>query len=259
MRLSSGHNPIHYFLLVHFFSSSSLLSSLASSTKVINDNYKDSVPKFQPPTAHNLNDNFMLYAGQSSSDDEGGMYANLDAAYLMSVAYQEAVPEYTDRLVAKVTGYLPLTPRNFEGVPKIQDWETYDVRYHSFSTMGLNLEGGPTMDTIDDGAITRFYESKTPEGEEWDRTFSMVVAQNPSETCGVYNATEDVFLSNSFKGQAVNFWAILNRQLVPKATHSKILDRSFGSARMQCTASNRKPEDCRDPRVLEDILGKYYP
>lgn len=95
MRLSSGHNPIHYFLLVHFFSSSSLLSSLASSTQVINDNYKDSVPKFQPPTAHNLNDNFMLYAGQTSSDDEGGMYANLDAAYLMSVAYQEAVPEYT--------------------------------------------------------------------------------------------------------------------------------------------------------------------
>lgn len=48
-------------------------------------------------------------------------------------------------------------------------------------------------------------------------------------------------------------------QLVPKATHSKNLDQSFGSARMQCTASNRKPEDCRDPRVLEDILGKYYP
>lgn len=92
------------------------------------------------------------------------------------------------------------------------------VRVHSLFltyslSSGLNLEGGPTMDTIDDGAITRFYESKTPEGEEWDRTFSMVVAQNPSETCGVYNATEDVFLSNSFKGQAVNFWAILNRQV----------------------------------------------
>lgn len=34
---------------------------------------------------------------------------------------------------------------------------------------------------------------------------------------------------------------------------------SFGSARMQCTAAGRSPEDCRDPRVLGDILGKYYP
>lgn len=50
-----------------------------------------------------------------------------------------------DRLVAKVTGYLPLTPRNFEGVPKIQDWETYDVRYHSFSTMGKLLYVGTAI------------------------------------------------------------------------------------------------------------------
>ena len=69
------------------------------------------------------------------------------------------------------------------------------------------------MDTIDDGAITRFYESKTPEGEEWDRKFSMVVAQNPLETCGAYDAEKDVFLSNSLKGEAVDFWAILNRQV----------------------------------------------
>jgi len=67
--------------------------------QVINDNYKDSVPHFEPPTAHNLNNNFMLYAGQASSDDDGGMYANMDAAYLMSVAYQEAVPEYTGMCV----------------------------------------------------------------------------------------------------------------------------------------------------------------
>ena len=141
--------------------------------------------------AHNLNNNFMLYAGQAAGDDEGGMYANLDASYLMSVAYQEDVPVYTgkcarvviavggwpikaytsascarklsfspfckrtliranhltnslflflfsltDRLVAKITGILPLTPRNFRGKPKIHEWETYDVRYHSFSTMG---------------------------------------------------------------------------------------------------------------------------
>lgn len=69
------------------------------------------------------------------------------------------------------------------------------------------------MDTIDDSAITRFYESKTPEGEEWDRTFSLVVAQSPSQTCGAYDAEKDVFLSNSLKGEAVNFWAILNRQV----------------------------------------------
>lgn len=69
------------------------------------------------------------------------------------------------------------------------------------------------MDTIDDGAITRFYESKTPEGKEWDRKFSMVVAQNPSLTCGAYDADKDVFLSNSLKGEAVDFWAILNRQV----------------------------------------------
>jgi len=39
----------------------------------------------------------MLYAGQAAGDDEGGMYANLDATYLMSVAYQEAVPVYTGK------------------------------------------------------------------------------------------------------------------------------------------------------------------
>ena len=69
------------------------------------------------------------------------------------------------------------------------------------------------MDTIDDGAITRFYESKTPKGEKWNRTFSMVVAQDPSQTCGAYDAEKDVFLSNSLKGVAVDFWAILNRQV----------------------------------------------
>lgn len=46
----------------------------------------------------------------------------------------------SDRLVAKITGVLPLTPRNFKGEPKIQEWETYDVRYHSFSTMGKFLD-----------------------------------------------------------------------------------------------------------------------
>jgi hypothetical protein len=45
----------------------------------------------------------------------------------------------SDRLVAKVTGVLPTTPRNFKGEPKIQEWETYDVRYHSFSTMGKSV------------------------------------------------------------------------------------------------------------------------
>lgn len=69
------------------------------------------------------------------------------------------------------------------------------------------------MDTIDDGAITRFYESKTPNGETWDRKFSLVVAQSPSQTCGAYDANKDVFLSNSLKGEAVDFWAILNRQV----------------------------------------------
>jgi hypothetical protein len=48
---------------------------------------------------------------------------------------------FADRLVAKITGVLPLTPRNFKGEPKIEEWETYDVRYHSFSTMGKFLDG----------------------------------------------------------------------------------------------------------------------
>ena len=41
--------------------------------------------------------------------------------------------------------------------------------------------------------------------------------------------------------------------------HSKKFDQSFGSARVQCTADDRGDEDCRDPQVLESILGKYYP
>jgi hypothetical protein len=75
------------------------------------------------------------------------------------------------------------------------------------------MEGGPTMDTVDDGAITRFYESKIPAGEVWDRNFTMVVAHSPGMTCGAYDDEKDVFLSNSFKGEAVDFWAILNRQV----------------------------------------------
>ena len=69
------------------------------------------------------------------------------------------------------------------------------------------------MDTIDDGSITRFYESKTPAGQTWDRKFSMVVAQSPGMTCGAYDDEKDVFLSNSLKGEAVDYWAILNRQV----------------------------------------------
>ena len=77
------------------------LSSLpAFDRQIINDNYKKSVPQFEVPVAHNLNDNFMLYAGQARTigDDEGGkMYANLDATYLMSIGYQVDVPQYTGK------------------------------------------------------------------------------------------------------------------------------------------------------------------
>ncbi|TFJ83175.1 hypothetical protein NSK_005510 [Nannochloropsis salina CCMP1776] len=129
----------------------------------------------------------------------------------------------------------------------------------SLPPSGINMEGGPTMDTIDDGAITRFYEAQTPRGETWNRKFSMVVGDDMTRTCGVYNASTDLFLSNSFKGSQVDFWAILNRQLVPKATHTNAIDQSFGSARLICSAQDRAADACRNPGVLKEVLGKYYP
>jgi hypothetical protein len=63
-------------------------------SQIINTNYKKSVPTYAPPTAHNLNDNFMLYAGQSAGSDSGGMYANLDATYLMALGFQPAVEDH---------------------------------------------------------------------------------------------------------------------------------------------------------------------
>ena len=65
----------------------------------------------------------MLYVGQavSSNKEGGGLYANLDATYLMSVGWQKPLPSGS-RLVAKITGKLPTTPRNFGMSPTIQDW-----------------------------------------------------------------------------------------------------------------------------------------
>lgn len=86
----------------------------------------------------------------------------MDATYLMSIGYQGSVEDYSTKLVAKITGVLPVTARNFQSSPKIARWEDYEVRYNSFSTITMQT-GGPTIDSLDDAA----FERKYADTEDW--------------------------------------------------------------------------------------------
>lgn len=105
--------------------------------------------------------------------------------------------------MAKVTGVLPSTARNFGSAPKIANYLEYDVRYASFSTIAM-VEGGPTADTLDDAAFIRFYGDR----DGWDarRAYTIVAAEDPEKTCGLYNKTEHLFLSSKIDGAAQDYW-----------------------------------------------------
>lgn len=227
-------------------------------TSVITKHFSAMIPPFADPVRHNKNNNFVLYLGEDTAS--AGVYPNLDAAYLLAVAWQNTVElkaQPQKRLVARVTGTLPITARNLVADPKIANWEEYDTRYASFSTIAL-VATGPTCDTLDDAAFHRFYEPKQAEGEVWDRAFSFVAAEDPARTCGLYNATEDLFLSTSLDGNPQDYWGILDRQLVPKTHRNRLPDRTNGYARLQC-AEAADNDACVDPDFLKMLMGDYYP
>ncbi len=178
--------------------------------------------------------------------------------FYTAVAWQEPYAKTPEkRLVAKVTGKLPVTARSLSQGPKISKWQDYEVRYASFSAISL-IQGGPTCDTLDDAAFTRFYEPKQSGEEAWDRSFSFVAAEDPARTCELYNKDEDLFLSTSLDGAPQDYWGILDRQLIPKTNRDFLPDRSNGYARIQC-AEDPRNDACVDPHYLNQVMGEYYP
>jgi hypothetical protein len=227
-------------------------------TSLISKHFYGMIPPFAPPIRHNKNNNFVLYLGEDTAT--AGVYPNLDAAYLLAVAWQLS-PELKDkpkkRLMARVTGTLPVTSRNLFTDPKIANYEDADVRYMSFSSIAL-VSGGPTMDTLDDAAFLRFYEPQQPEGEAWNRSYSFVVADDPERTCGLYNASQELFLSTVLDGKLQDYWGILDRQLIPKTQRTRLPDRSNGYARLQCADASAL-DACVDPDYLKYVMEDYYP
>jgi len=227
-------------------------------TALITKHFSSMIPPFADPVRHNKNDNFVLYLGEETAS--AGVYPNLDAAYLLAVAWQKSADlsaEPKKRLVARITGTLPVTARNLFTDPKIANWKEADVRYASFSSIAL-VATGPTCDTLDDAAFLRFYEPKQAEGEVWNRSFSFVAAEDPGRTCGLFNATEELFLSTSLDGKPQDYWGVLDRQLLPTTQRTRLPDRSNGYARLQC-AEAAETDACVDPDYLKTLMGEYYP
>jgi hypothetical protein len=219
-------------------------------TSMITDYFSVLIPPWDDPVRHNKKDNFVLYLGEESST--AGVYPNLDITYLLATAWQNGadVPAGT-RIVAKVTGLMPITAKNLHDDPKIANWQDYDVRYMSISTIAM-LEGGPTCDTVDDAAFWRKF------GPRWDRKYSIVVGEDIKGSCGLYNATTDLFLSTTLDGVAQDYWSIVDRQLVPKFTHTHEPDRTNAYARMKCAEEPDK-KACVNPVYLTRVLGDFYP
>jgi hypothetical protein len=113
---------------------------------------------------------------------------------------------YSERIVAKITGVLPMTSRNLLAEPKISNWPDYEVRYASMSTIAL-VEGGPVSDTLDDAAFIRFYGDRPGWNEH--RAFSIVAAADPQSTCNLYDPNEDLFLTTTLRGAPQDYWGAL--------------------------------------------------
>lgn len=124
------------------------------------------------------------------------------APHRLAVGYDKGLPAGT-HYIARVTTSLPLTARNLEREPKIANKLDYEVRYASFSTLGL-VEGGPTADTLDDATFHRFYGDRPGWAEE--RKVSFVVAPSKDHTCGIYDPNEDLFLTTKIRGVAQEYW-----------------------------------------------------
>ena len=167
---------------------------------MISEHFSQLIPPFAKPVRHNKDDNFVMYLGEDTA--KAGVYPNLDAAYLLAVGYDVGLPAGT-HYIAKVTASLPKTARNLVADPKIANLDDYEVRYASFSTLGL-VQGGPTADTLDDATFWRFYEKRP--GWSTDRNVSFVVAPDKDSTCGIYDPSEDLFLTTKIRGVAQDYW-----------------------------------------------------
>ncbi|GAB5032026.1 Hypothetical protein NocV09_00800010 [Nannochloropsis oceanica] len=227
-------------------------------TKMIEDNFAKVIPGWGTPSYPDVNDNFIMYMGLDSSSN--GVYPNLDANYLVANTWQEAVkgaPGGNPMLVARITGKLPLTAWNFHHDPKTHDYENYEVRYNSFSTIA-KLQTAPTIQSVDDSEIRRFYRGKITDWET-TRPYSIVVGPSKGTTCGLYNASNDLFLTTTMAdGSIADNWAVLDRQLVPRYTRDGQPDKSITYTRITCSAMSDE-RACHNPSVLKQVLGEYYP
>jgi hypothetical protein len=227
-------------------------------TKMIEDNFAKVIPGWGTPFYPDANDNFIMYMGLDSSSN--GVYPNLDANYLVANTWQEAVkdaPGGNPMLVAKITGKLPTTAWNFHHAPKTHDYESYEVRYNSFSTIA-KLQTAPTIQSLDDSEIRRFYRGKV---EDWEATrpYSIVVGPSKDATCGLYNASADLFLTTTLQdGTISDSWAVLDRQLVPKYTRDGQPDKSITYTRVTCSEMPDKMA-CHKASVLRGLMAEYYP
>ena len=227
-------------------------------TKMIEDNFAKVIPGWGTPFYPDVNDNFIMYTGLDSSSN--GVYPNMDANYLVANTWQEAIkgaPGGNPMLVAKITGKLPTTAWNFHHEPKTHDYESYEVRYNSFSTIA-KLQTAPTIQSLDDSEIRRFYRGKV---EDWETTrpYSIVVGPSKGATCGLYNASADLFLTTTLEdGTISDSWAVLDRQLVPRYTRDGQPDKSITYARVTCSGMPDKMA-CHNPSVLQELLVDYYP
>ena len=225
-------------------------------TKLIEDNFAEVIPGWGTPIYPDANDNFIMYLGQDSSTN--GVYPNLDANYLVANAWKEGLPTVTGdfELVAKVTGILPLTAYNMHTNPKVPNYNDYEVRYNSFSTIA-KLQTAPTIQSLDDSAIRRFYKN-VPNWND-NRTYSIVVGPSKTTTCGLYNSATDLFLTTTLSdGTVSDNFGILDRQLVPKYTRDGLPDRSITYTRFNCSAQ-ADPKACHRPAYLQGIMKEYYP
>lgn len=97
------------------------------------------------------------------------------------------------------------------------------------------LSNSSSSPQVDDSAIIRFYKDK-PEWTE-HRAFSIAVGPSKTGPCmeELYNSEEDLFLSTSLKTGPVEYWGVLDRQLIPRAQHDGQPDRSNGYAFKACS------------------------
>lgn len=208
-----------------------------------------------------MNNNFIVY---SASTSKKALFPNADASYLFATARND----YTDVgkvLVARITGVLPRTPMGSYEEEFAADGKPYDVRYVSLSTVALQ-DAAPTADTIMDTQIEAFYRQNTSRkaSRTWNRQYSIAIApsQELARLCnGLYDETEDMFLSNMYKGQLYPYQGFVYREILSRYQTRRVPDRSLAYARDTCkgASGNPKVDACTNSYFFRDVLKDHYP